>query len=60
MLVFACRINLLKELREEQRNLLEIPRNCEGNPCGECHLQPGEICDICGRCYNVSPQTDSL
>jgi hypothetical protein len=17
-------------------------------PCGECHLQPGEICDICG------------
>jgi hypothetical protein len=18
-------------------------------PCGECHLQPGEVCDICGR-----------
>lgn len=18
-------------------------------PCGECHLQPGETCDICGR-----------
>jgi hypothetical protein len=18
-------------------------------PCGECRLQPGEICDICGR-----------
>lgn len=17
-------------------------------PCGECHLQPGEVCDICG------------
>ena len=17
--------------------------------CGECHLQPGEVCDICGR-----------
>jgi hypothetical protein len=20
-----------------------------GPPCGECHLQPGEVCDICGR-----------
>lgn len=19
-----------------------------GEPCGECHLQPGERCDICG------------
>ena len=18
-------------------------------PCGECHLQPDEVCDICGR-----------
>lgn len=18
-------------------------------PCGECHIRPGEICDICGR-----------
>lgn len=24
-------------------------------PCGECHLQPDELCDICGR-----KQTDVL
>ena len=25
------------------------PRRQDGRPpCGECHLQPGEICDICG------------
>lgn len=22
-------------------------------PCGECHLQPGERCDICGRSSHV-------
>lgn len=49
MFVFACRINLLKELREEQRKLIEVPKDCEGGPCGECHLQPGEVCDICGH-----------
>ena len=21
-----------------------------GEPCIECHLQPGERCDICGAC----------
>lgn len=20
-----------------------------GEPCGECHLKPGEVCDICGK-----------
>lgn len=39
--VFACRINLLKELRESAART--------SAPCGECHLQPGEVCDICGR-----------
>lgn len=23
-------------------------RNEDGKPCGECHLQSGETCDICG------------
>lgn len=23
-------------------------RNDGGRPCGECHLQPGETCDVCG------------
>jgi hypothetical protein len=26
--------------------LVEIGRRA--TPCGECHLQPGERCDICG------------
>lgn len=26
--------------------LLQISRR--STPCGECHLQPGERCDICG------------
>lgn len=26
--------------------LVQIGRRTE--PCGECHLQPGERCDICG------------
>jgi hypothetical protein len=24
------------------------PINRRSEPCGECHLQPGERCDICG------------
>ena len=27
-----------------------------GPPCGECHLQPAEVCDICGK----SPSTSEL
>ncbi len=27
-------------------------RNDGGTPCGECHIQPGETCDICGA---ISP-----
>lgn len=22
--------------------------HCDKTPCGECHLKPGERCDICG------------
>lgn len=36
------------------RKLIDIPKNCEGAPCGECHLQPGETCDICGRTLSVT------
>ena len=28
--------------------LLPITRKDGGLSCGECHLQPGEMCDICG------------
>lgn len=24
-------------------------KDAEAEPCGECHLKPGETCDICGR-----------
>ena len=27
-------------------------------PCGECHLQPGETCDICGA-FNPPAKSDS-
>ena len=26
-----------------------IEAAARGEPCGECHLKPGERCDICGR-----------
>ena len=30
--------------------LINIPKDARKDkpPCGECHLQPGETCDICG------------
>lgn len=41
-------------LRQEQpKPLVEIGRRT--TPCGECHLQPGECCDICGA-RDVSAQ----
>lgn len=30
-----------------------------GEPCGKCHIQPGETCDICGA-INPAPQTRAL
>jgi hypothetical protein len=32
----------------EMQPLFEISRKDGGEPCGECHLQAGETCDICG------------
>lgn len=26
-----------------------------GLPCGECHLRPGELCDVCGRLAPGAP-----
>ncbi len=31
-----------------KHRLPQPQRNDGGEPCGECHLQPGERCDICG------------
>ena len=37
--------------------LFPITRKDGGEPCGECHLQPGETCDICGA-YQPRPFGD--
>jgi hypothetical protein len=34
--------------------------NHGGEPCGECHLQPGEACDICGATDKRSPDASGL
>ena len=31
-------------------------RNDGGTPCGECHLSPGERCDICGAVAPGAPK----
>lgn len=35
--------------------LVHIPKDSRAGkpPCGECHLQPGETCDICGAAAGV-------
>jgi len=35
-------------LQPSGQTLPKPGRNDGGEPCGECHLQPGETCDICG------------
>lgn len=35
--------------------LFEIARKEGEEPCGECHLQPGETCDICGAAAPAPP-----
>jgi hypothetical protein len=48
-------VNMAKEIERlaalAQSDAEPIPqpqRNDGGEPCGECHLQPGETCDVCG------------
>jgi hypothetical protein len=40
--------------------LIEIvPMSRKGEqPCGECHLRPGETCDVCGACAAATEQDD--
>ena len=44
----AGSIRALKEPVEEIEPFPQPRRNDGGKPCGECYLQPGETCDICG------------
>ena len=29
--------------------------DADGEPCGECHIRPGETCDICGVSEPLDP-----
>jgi hypothetical protein len=42
---------LLAALQPSGQTLPKPGRNDGGEPCGECHLQPGETCDICGAAH---------
>jgi hypothetical protein len=42
----SSQVETLAALMLKPKPLVEIGR-CT-TPCGECHLQPGERCDICG------------
>ncbi len=39
---------LAKEGNRIEKALVPITRKDGGEPCGECRIQPGETCDICG------------
>lgn len=41
--------------------LTEFPQPCRkpgGKPCGECHIAPGEVCDICGAFGDKEQETN--
>lgn len=58
--VANLRLQLKKE-RAELKNALNTARALDHaaqeqrRPCGECHLQPGEVCDICGKQEQPAP-----
>lgn len=45
----------IRELTIAERIKFVFPKDCDGPPCGECRLQPGEVCDICGRVNQQKP-----
>ena len=52
----ATVIRLLQAALQPSGQTLPKPgRNDGGEPCGECHLQPGETCDICGAAQKKKP-----
>ena len=42
----AARVQTFLDAIPVREPLVRIGRRTE--PCGECHLQPGERCDVCG------------
>lgn len=44
---------------ENQEPFPQPRRKDGGEPCSECHIQPGETCDICGA-VNPAPQTRAM
>lgn len=45
--------------RPDEEPFPQPGRKDGGEPCGECHIQPGETCDICGA-VNPSPETRAV
>ena len=41
-------------IAEYKAQAIEAARGVAQTPCGECHLQDGEVCDICGRSYGLA------
>lgn len=52
MLADAVRASLMDE---EKQPLFTIRDKTGEEPCGECHLQPGDTCDICGAYAAAEP-----
>lgn len=42
--------------------LIHIPKDARAGkePCGECHLPHGEVCDICGASHGASQVTIAM
>ncbi len=59
-LLIDCRAALRPEEAAGQGETFPQPsRKDGGEPCGECHLQPGETCDICGAVATPRPEADA-
>lgn len=44
-------------INRQKKPLVEIRDRRGEAPCGECHLSPDEVCDICGASFAPSPST---
>jgi hypothetical protein len=42
-----------REAEMERKFKEAIAPRQKTTPCGECHLQPGERCDVCGASYGA-------
>ena len=50
------RYNVEKTAQEAAKRIKALEAALRKHACGECHLQPGEVCDICGRQAALAPE----